>query len=436
MNFAFVKTKTSLTFTEILYLVFFIGLICAFRAVTSICIGTMVLAGLILNRSAIKAVLKKNPAMLFAFNCSVFFFLQCLSLLYTTDLPTGLNDARLKSGLVFTPLALLVFFPCKKEEPGRLCFGYCILLFFASAYLLCVAFIEYLKHKTISIFFYHALVSPFRFHAVYYSILVFFALLFLIESLLIKKYIFNKLFHIALTTFFTLFLFLLASKLVICLYIVYCLFLLTKKNKNHNQSRLLYTFTILVVISSLFISMTKNPVKARFTDLINGNITLFNKDKFSPAVYFNGLQFRLLQWKLVPQILNERQAWWTGVSTGDAQELLSKKYISLNMYRGEPGKSTTGYLGYNTHNQLLQSLLQSGIPGVLSFLFICASLIMMAIQAPKRILSFTIILLLCYLMVESLFEEQYGIVLFTFWPLFINGYCKANTIPLKTKEPL
>jgi hypothetical protein len=182
--------------------------------------------------------------------------------------------------------------------------------------------------------------------------------------------------------------------------------------------------------------ITKNPINARFRDFAGGNISLINQDKFSPAIYFNGLQFRLLQWKLVPRILNENHCWWSGVSTGDAQAQLNQKYISLNMYRGEPGKPGTGYLNYNTHNQLLQSLLQNGIPGAVSFLFICFALVIMALQAKKRILSFTIILLLCYLMVESFFEEQYGIAIFTFWPFFINQYCQGKYSSPKTKNVL
>jgi hypothetical protein len=435
MNFAFAKTKTSLAFTEILYLVFFIALICAFRAITSICIGLMVLTGLILNKATIKEVFKTNSSLLFALSCFIFFLLQCVSLLYTCDLPAGLNDTRLKSGLIFLPLVSLVLSPPTKKEAERLYFSFCILLFFASAYLLCYALNQYIQHKTISLFFYHALVSPFRFHAIYYSILVFFALLFLIEFLSSENYILKKSFHIALIAFFSFFLFLLASKLIISFYIVYCFFLLISRNKVYKQSRLLiYVFTSLFFFSTIIIITTKNPIGIRFRDFANGNISLFTQSKFSPAVYFNGLQFRLLQWKLVPEILNENHAWWTGVSTGDAQALLNKKYIALNMYTGEPGKSTTGYLGYNTHNQLLQSMLQNGIPGVAGFLFICFTLILMILKLKKRILSFAIILLLFYLMVESLFEEQYGIVIFAFWPLFINQYCKESYVVLKIKQ--
>jgi O-antigen ligase len=170
--------------------------------------------------------------------------------------------------------------------------------------------------------------------------------------------------------------------------------------------------------------MTKNPVSNRFRDFTNGHINMVMQDRFLSSTYFNGLQFRLLQWRLVPEILNENHCWWTGLGAGDAQLVLNKKYIALNMFQGDRRWQGHGYLDYNAHNQLLQSLLESGIPGAMIFVFICAALIRLALQATKRLLTVIIILLLIYLFVESLFNEQYGIVIFTFWPLFIARYYK------------
>lgn len=429
MNFAYVKTKAGLTFTETLYIVFFIGLVCAFRAITSICIGAMLLTGMVLYKKNLKLIFSDNSLVFFTISCCIFFFLQILSLLYTTNLPEGLNDARLKSGLVFTPLATLFLVGRNGYDSAKIYSWYCILLFIASIYLLYLATGEYIIHKNTSIFFYHALVSPFRFHAVYYSILVFIALLFIIESLAKRNYLLNKFFHLFLLLFLSAFLFLLASKLVISFYLFFCFYFLITQHRIFNTSRLfIYTLSFLLVSGTVFTLITKNPISTRFNDFVSGNISLIKKNKFSPAVYFNGLQFRLLEWKLVPQILNEKKSWWTGVSTGDAQAILDNKYLELNMYRGEQGKPGGGYLGYNAHNQLLQSLLQSGIPGAISFIFICTIVIRIAIRNRTRILSFTIALLLCYLLVESLFEEQYGIVIFCFWPLFLARYSRENPV--------
>ena len=417
MNHAFTKIEARLSFTEILYIIFFVSFICAFRAITSICTGAILITGIIQGKPAIQSLFTGNPRNQFAAGCILFFLFQITSLLYTHDTQQGWNDTRLKSGLVFLPLAILCTGYMTRKTIKKLLFYYCILLFAASLYLLCMAFNEYRQLHTISPFFYYALVKPFGYHAVYFSILVFTALVFLFEN----RYLLNKGLLISLIGFFSFFLLLLSSKLVISFYIIYLIyFLVIWSRKNKAAWFFSYGSILLIFFLSSIILLTKNPVSDRFRDIVKGKLNLAEQDSFSPAVYFNGAQFRLLQWKLVPEILTENHCWWTGVSPGDAQTILNQKYLSKNMYIGEPGGTGRGYLDYNTHSQFLESLLQNGIPGLIIFMGICISLIRIAWQKKNRIISFTIILLLVYSFIESLFQEQYGIVLFTFFPLFIS----------------
>jgi O-antigen ligase len=88
------------------------------------------------------------------------------------------------------------------------------------------------------------------------------------------------------------------------------------------------------------------------------------------------------------------------------------------MYTGIPGSPNHGYLGYNTHNQFLEALLQTGIIGLICFMMICFEMIRMAVKQENRLLSALVLLLLAYTFNESVFETQYGLVLFTFLPLF------------------
>ena len=424
MNHAFTKIKAWLPFTEILYIIFFVSLICAFRAITSICTGLILVTGIIQRKSSIQSLFTGNPRIQFAAGCILFFLLQIISLLYTHDIHEGWNDIRIKSGLVFLPLAILCIGDITRETIKKLLFYYCILLFAASFFLLCIAFNEYRQLHAISSFFYHALVKPFGYHAVYFSILIFTTLVFLFENFVSPAHILNKGLLIFLIAFFSLFLLLLSSKLVISFYIIYLIYFLVIWSKKNKSLRFLsYALIFLVFFLSAIILLTKNPVSDRFRDIVRGDPGLAEQDSFSPAVYFNGIQFRLLEWKLVPEILNENHCWWTGVSPGDAQTILNQKYLSKNMYIGAPGRTGHGYLDYNTHSQFLESLLQNGIPGLIVFIGICISLIRIAAQKKSRIVSFTIILLLVYSFIESLFQEQYGIVLFTFLPLFTSqGY--------------
>jgi O-antigen ligase len=181
-------------------------------------------------------------------------------------------------------------------------------------------------------------------------------------------------------------------------------------------------FTTLSIIGfialSVIILFTPNPISNRFKDVTQTDFTLLEKEKFNPGIYFNGLQFRLLQWKFVSEILTEKKAWLTGVSPGDAQDQLNQKYIAKDMYTGTVERGDKGFMGYNTHNEFLEALLQTGIIGGLIFLLICWSLIKMAWQRKKAELSFVTLLLLIYSFSESVFETQYSLLIFIFFPLF------------------
>jgi O-antigen ligase len=176
---------------------------------------------------------------------------------------------------------------------------------------------------------------------------------------------------------------------------------------------------LLLVTGLSLLFLTKNPVSNRFKEIVQGDLSVVQQDSFHPADYFNGAQFRLLQWKLVPEILHENKSWWTGVGPGNAQRLLDQKYISKNMYRGVPGTANIGYQVYNTHDQLLESLLKNGIPGAVLFLLICFSLLQSAWKTKSRVARFTILLLFLYSFNESILETQYGIMIFCFFPLFL-----------------
>jgi hypothetical protein len=174
------------------------------------------------------------------------------------------------------------------------------------------------------------------------------------------------------------------------------------------------------VVALSLLSATKNPVSNRFKEILNTDMNLVKQDKFNPGIYFNDVQFRIIEWKLVFEILNRNDAWWMGVSPGDGQDLLDKKYVEKDMYVGDPTRGDKGFLKYNTHNELLESLLQTGIPGVFLFLLIILSLARIAWQKRNRLLRFTIILLIAFSLIESVFETQYAIMLFTFFPLFLS----------------
>jgi len=414
------KKRILNTFIHILYLVFFSSLIFSFRAVTSISITAILVSGIFLTRSAFSAVFQKKTRHLFLAGCFLFFLLQVISLLYTNDMQQGWNNVRIKTGLIITPLAVLVSFYLNADTRKKLFSHYCLILIAATLYCLYVSFFNFRETHDTSLFFYHALVSPLNQHAIYFSLLVAVALIFLLESIAKKEFLIARPFHIFLIIYLSAFLVLLSSKLVIAFfvfYLVYYFLNLLKKDKI-NRMAVASMSVLCIIIVTLFFTI-RNPVSERFYEIIKGDIKIITQERFDQGDYFNGLQFRLLQWRFVGEILTENKRWLIGVSPGDAQTVLNYKYISKNMYTGDPVRGDRGYLIYNTHNQFLETILQNGIIGLSVFLIICFSLVKIAVHKKSRMTSFIILLLLTWLFTESVFETQYGIIIFTFFPLFV-----------------
>lgn len=404
----------------LLFLSFITGLIFSLRAVSSISTGALLLSGLIFNRSFFHSLWKEKNILFFISVSLLFSLLPAFSLLYTKNQQEGSFVLMVQSGVFLTPLAAYSTGYLNSHTTKKIFSAFCILLALASLYCIVNAFINYERFGKTSFFFYHQLVHPIKHHAVYFSIFVFTAIVFCGESIRESRSGKNWLFIIA-ALFFSVILFLLSSKLVIAFYIIYLLYFLIisiVKGKISLKARL--AAIILIVLTACLALFTKNPVSNRFADLLKGEKNILTKDQYSADDYFNGLQFRLLQWKLVPEILDENNAWIAGVGPGDAQDQLNQKYISKKMYAGDPKQKDPGYLLYNTHNQFLQSLLENGLIGLLIFIFLFFSIIKLTWQDkdPKG-MALVILLLLAFTFTESVLKTQYGIIIFSFLPLLV-----------------
>lgn len=422
------KNNAVTLFIQASYLAFFISFIFTFRAITSISIAAIFLGGIIENRANLRSFfpgMLRNP---FIILCALFYLLQFISLLYTTDINAGWDNIRLKSGLLFIPLAVYSTRHMNPAIRKRLFSWYCIILAAASLYCFVIACWKYTEYHIPQVFFYHNLARPLSQHGVYFSIFVFIALAYLLYSIRKRDFILNRVFHISITLFLSAFLLLLSSKLVIVFYTLCLLYYFILLFRKTSRRSLVIALFIVFIAGGTTVFLTQNPVSERFNDIFHGDIRFIAQDRFDKGDYFNGVQFRLLQWRLTTEILTENNSWITGVGPGDAQPLLNQQYISKNMYTGNPAiKGSKGFLDYNTHNQLLQSLLQTGISCAILFVLMTFSLIRMAWKKRSLVYSMMIILLIVYSLIESMFETQYGILMYTFFPLFLYNFDKEAT---------
>ncbi|TMI85811.1 MAG: O-antigen ligase family protein [Bacteroidetes bacterium] len=401
----------------LLFVIFVSSIILSFRAVTSISLGFIAVTGLIKNRIDNGNFFNRNLSNPFFISCCLLFALEIVSVVYSENRVHAWRNVWGKSLIIVVPFCLCCCDYIMETTRQKIMKWYCLVLFAACLFALMRAFSIYLTMHDASGFFYHRLVEPYSGHAIQFSILVFIALIYLLESEKNRQYILSDIFQKFLIIFLSVVLLLLSSKLVIVFYLGYFFYFILIIRK-HKSKLIAIGFIAVFFALCVFVFGTNNPMSSRFRDIVNTDFSVLEKDKFDPGNYFNGLQFRLLQWKFVPQILNEKRAWATGVGVGDAQQMLNDKYVSENMYIGNAQRPGKGFLGYNTHNEFLQSLLETGIPGLLLYVVVCLSLIKMMAGKQRAPFIFISILLLAYSFSESVFESQYSSIIFLFFPLF------------------
>lgn len=359
--------------------------------------------------------------------CIALFLTKAMGLFYTGHF----NETWKQIGGKIIWMAIPFFFCANKCIAGatmqRLLFYFSLSLFVVSVYCLLHAFSNYSQHHDPSAFFYHPLVQPAKHHAIFFSFYLFFCIVYWMEEGLV---LFTsgkmKTVLICLVIFFHFFIILLSSKLVIAAAVLYLIlfgarYLWIKKTK-----AVVVLFISLVLATASLLLATKNPVKDRFRDLTNGSIGLFTQQKFSPGVYFNGLQFRLLIWRFTYEILNEKKAWVLGVSSGDAQYELDRKYIEANVYQGNGQDDSKGYLLFNCHNVFLQTVLESGLMGLVALIAVISTLIIQIVRRRRRSTFIFFMAILAFCFTESVLTSQYTILLFMFFPLLSLSKCDKD----------
>ena len=356
-----------------------------------------------------------NTGTGFIIACFIYFIIDCITLGYTSDMAEGVRHVQKTSGLVAIPLALYTSSFLFQPLHYRILWKVFVWTIFAAAFF-CIlsASTNFISSGSPQSFFYHELAAATGQHAIRFSILVLCAIIFLTQMAR-ENESFKKT-DVFLLIFFTIFLVLLSSKFVLLMYFIYLLLLAINWRKNKAQAKFLLFILMALAIFSLIIALTNNPVSQRFRLLFSGDRELFKREQFDPGIYFNGMQFRLLHWRLVPQILEREDRWMTGLSSGDAQAVLNKIYAEKHMYTGIAGTENRGLLDYHTHNQFLQSLLHAGIPGLLSIMLLFGVLFKMALKSGGIATPFLVCFIFLYCFTDAVLETQYGIVIFSFFP--------------------
>ena len=286
-------------------------------------------------------------------------------------------------------------------------------------------FYWWLFHGSDRFLSHHELSSIIGIHAVYFSVYLAFCVFILIWFLVNqakKTSLSNRLFVAGWIGYLVLGIFLLASKTIIFTFILlgsigYLVYIAKRKKY---KGLVTYFFLLLLTLTVLYKIPKTN---ARFQQVFQTEFQVLNLNEYRYDTPFTGLSLRLVIWKYTPKIIAEEDSWLVGLSPGDSQDVLDEKYKAIGIYTGNPNFGDIGYLGYNTHNQFLQTLLELGIVGMLLLLGLFAVVLILSFRLQNFLFTAFLLVFLMFLLSESALEAHHGSVFFTFFTavFILNG---------------
>ncbi|MGM0634650.1 MAG: O-antigen ligase family protein [Bacteroidota bacterium] len=225
----------------------------------------------------------------------------------------------------------------------------------------------------------------------YFAVFVCIALAFLISWFFSMSSIRYKTFSAMLIAYLFLVLYLLSVRISWLAVGVVFLIYMYKYRSQLKQILLVLILAILVLLAANYI--TGNAILERITNVATTN----------SYIEISDVENRLHLWSCAMQEYNQKASYLWGVGIEKYQELLNSCYFEAELFHAHDQS-------YNTHNQYLQSLLNTGTLGLMVFLLILILSLRKAIQY-KMIDFFAVLLLFAlFFVTESFFEKTLGIV--------------------------
>lgn len=184
-----------------------------------------------------------------------------------------------------------------------------------------------------------------------------------------------------------------AGILVFCiLAVVWFVYLLFIRSTN-----IAAALSVVIVVTSIGIVLHETQILSvhRIKDSIE-EVGKFNPEHLGSS----SNQIRITVWKSTLEICKKNLPW--GVGTGDATDELNVNAVKKNY---------TNLIGhhFNAHNQYLQTLLTTGIPGIIILLTYCLYPLVISIRKRNILYQSFVLIMILNILVESMFEVRAGV---------------------------
>ncbi len=351
------------------------------------------------------------------------YFIHLLSLTWTADLNSGFFILEKKAALLGIPVFIAMDKKLTKQCLHHVMIALIIGCFVAFWYCIGNAVVRYGTYRDPIVFFYHSFGWPLdHFNAVYFSLYVFSALVFMDYLVFRVNHLFFRWFWWRSLVLLSLFaaILLLSSKLFIVLTVGYWLFVVwrvwQRSGKAPGHVLIMGLGIGVLVVGVLGLGF----VKKRFEKLLDADFEVLRLERFEWNTPFNGITIRLVLLKFGWELISESTNVLTGVGVGDAQHEINDLIRKYNLYHGNPNLGDRGYLDYNLHNQFLELWLQVGVAGPILWILILLQAWQLAIRlGTGQALLFIVSAITLYAFIEGVLERQRGVVFIAlFFSLF------------------
>ena len=401
-------------------------------AINNIALGLFVLFAILGFK---KANMKFTTPMLLPI---LLYVLMAVSYFWSIDQPATISALSKEISLLLIPLAFVAFKDFTSVQKQKILQYYSYAMVCFAVYFLVRATVRYLIGGDSRVFFYHGEdyidfgLVPKLLNAIHVSVFTGVAFFYFLTKSVKTK----------LDIFFSLLLFgfmvLLSSKnillSVVFLILVYVIFF-TKTSYKMRLRNLIIMITLIGIVFSF--GKIKNRLQHEFQTNSDKSISAnvlegvpagvhyvsiaeaWTNPKFTPNDYFTGTAFRVYQFRVFCELVQEENVLLTEFGLNASYPKIEEKAKFYNLFLGS--NQNEGYQNKNFHNQYVQNFAELGVFGFLLLLMMLIVNVKNALQSKDFVHFAFSFLMISLFLTESFLWRQRGVVFFTLL------YCLFNS---------
>ena len=366
----------------------------------------------------------------------VLYVLMLFSFAWSIDKDRTLSAISKELPLLLFPICFLLFRTFSDEEKQKIIKGFSYGMVAYSLFYLLKATIRFFLFHDTSVFFYHELVTKDvnAIHVSVYMATSFFY--FLVKPI---KTNFDK----AALILLLLMVFLLSSKNIVVIFIGLLAYYYLFFSKTAKKLRLRNLILLLVLLLSLpFVGKVKERFKQEYETIMTDssvndviskdsakiyNVSIkqaWTNETFKPNDFFPGTAFRVYQFRIFIEFLQEEAIFWKGFGLDASYSKIQDKGSHYNLFLGDDNKE--GYQKMNFHNQYVQVFAELGVFGFLLLLIMLTFSIRNAITSKNYFHIAFSVLMISLFITESFLWRQRGVTFFIVMYCLLNAKIKSE----------